>query len=60
MSSFILCRNEKCKFPLGDEDIDGVITLYTNAIIKNDELKEIRCKHCNSIFFKEKLVKNNE
>lgn len=60
MSSFILCKNKKCLFPLGDKDIDGIITLYTNATIKDDEKKEIRCKHCNEIFFKEKLVKNNE
>ena len=56
MDTFILCRNDKCKHPLGDKDIDGQITIYTNATIKDDEKKEIRCKHCNTIYFKQKEV----
>ena len=60
MDEFIICKNEKCKFPIGDVDVDGVVTLYTNAILKDDIKKEIKCKNCGEILFKEKLVENNE
>lgn len=54
MDSFILCKNEKCKFPVGDIDIHGSITIYNNATIRNDENRTIRCKHCNIVLISEK------